>query len=839
MINKQQINSSHLHSFLVLLDGEDDKSIQALIDPADHQNVPRAMKLMVTISRLQLLGTSCIRPIDQPILNALLALDDLLRAFYEPFVIPSLSLGEQLASLAKFAFLAFAHHRLHGTGFMTNQLYADLQGVVKTAFFNVAKQKEVDSSKPFYLYQQGSDRLEQMIGDVRTMSHDQNVDVLQLCERLSDCIDVNHIFARHPDWKGAHRRLSYTGTEGVDHVNTWYFTGNLIVNDVDLDSAWKSGQIEAELALQARYIPFGFNDVLRTHDVDFLRSHGNGKFVGITELEGEDTSIIADVEPVDNDSSEDCPGLELGAEAELVKDELADEDIHLDNLLADEPDESGDFSTSEDIPADWLPVPTKNGDMKLVHKASILACMFKSGATKLSADRLLRVRGYTKDFKREEIVISVGEEMLRVKNMAISVIQTSKKQIVPVMFAVTSLLKAGKLMLSVDVAELRSERASDIQVTGQVLSAACCEFSTEMGKMFGFVWDGGYLQFTSPTRSSQATRQASISAPRPRNGYKDSQVLPFPSHLVYPLNEGLIPVNRLPDGITKQLLEAVNHKNAAFMPMSTFYEHVERFNTLPDSAFEKLKNAGTTPGLPYRNESGIPCIINDATQALTSKQIVTDSGKVECHQCGNLIHLADGRAHVSEHILLKMLGLQELGLREEISNEIVKVCGFCGKLTCGPTSMKPHSRTEVTSLCPRMHSFSLGHASRSSKGHPSTNVPVGCPFCPASPSCPPPVFWKYSMFFHIQQAHSRYWDSEAHQPRNLPPDLLNNLQVTLLEINSIRNLHPRISSACTPLIALPFDPNITGLRRKDPPTADVMVNSCGMSSSRKKPRLSR
>ncbi|KAF9488960.1 hypothetical protein BDN71DRAFT_1512584 [Pleurotus eryngii] len=100
------------------------------------------------------------------IFNVLLMLDDLLRAFHKPFIMPTLSLREQLTSLAKFTFLAFVHHCLHGTGFMTNQLYTDLQSVVKTVFFNVAKQKELDSSKPYYLYQQGLDHQEQMFGDV-------------------------------------------------------------------------------------------------------------------------------------------------------------------------------------------------------------------------------------------------------------------------------------------------------------------------------------------------------------------------------------------------------------------------------------------------------------------------------------------------------------------------------------------------------------------------------------------------------------------------------------------------------------------------------------------------
>ncbi|KAF4590944.1 hypothetical protein EYR40_009541 [Pleurotus pulmonarius] len=62
-----------------------------------------------------------------------------------------------------------------------------------------------------------------------------------------------------------------------------------------------------------------------------------------------------------------------------------------------------------------------------------------------------------------------------------------------------------------------------------------------------------------------------------------------------------------------------------------------------------------------------PFILKDVSKALASKQMMTKSGKVDCYQCGKSINRSDGRAHVGEHVLLKLMGIPEPGLCEEVS----------------------------------------------------------------------------------------------------------------------------------------------------------------------------
>lgn len=224
---------------------------------------------------------------------------------------------------------------------------------------------------------------------------------------------------------------------------------------------------------------------------------------------------------------------------------------------------------------------------------------------------------------------------------------------------------------------------------------------------------------------------------------------------------------------------------------------------------------------------------------------------MDCHQCGKSLNRTDGHAHVSEHILLKLIGLSELGLREEVSHmgasysaslqlaskvgSVLDACGFCGKTTCGTMSMKPHSKTEVVSECPCPHSFVLGRAIQTTGRHPSTNVPVHCPVCPPEH---PTLLWKYSMFLHIKQAHPHLWNNDLNQPKNLPASFLHDLRVTQEEVDYItkaRPLKPNPTPKTMPGVSLPFNPVSRGIKRTAL-MADQITNSAGTSSSKKKPK---
>ncbi|KAJ6616227.1 hypothetical protein B0H10DRAFT_1765396, partial [Mycena sp. CBHHK59/15] len=217
--------------------------VAILVDPADHQNVPRAYKLLRAVISLGAEGIpapSSLSPTERSTHRAFALAGEMWKSFLDSFTVPELSLSQRLESLSKFAHMAFAFYRMHGSSFLSNQLYGDLQALVKSAFFCVARQQELDPDQAFYLYQIGSDRLEELFSEVRTESHDSNCDALQLSERLSTAADTLGIFGEHPEWHQGHVRCSWSGKE-ADHVNPTYFTGNQTVKNVVPAASWHSG----------------------------------------------------------------------------------------------------------------------------------------------------------------------------------------------------------------------------------------------------------------------------------------------------------------------------------------------------------------------------------------------------------------------------------------------------------------------------------------------------------------------------------------------------------------------------------------------------------------------
>jgi hypothetical protein len=60
----------------------------------------------------------------------------------------SLSLSKQITSLSRLAHLLFACYHDQHRWFIPNQLYYDVQLMIKTAVFNVAKQQQLDPEVP-------------------------------------------------------------------------------------------------------------------------------------------------------------------------------------------------------------------------------------------------------------------------------------------------------------------------------------------------------------------------------------------------------------------------------------------------------------------------------------------------------------------------------------------------------------------------------------------------------------------------------------------------------------------------------------------------------------------
>ncbi|KAL1750390.1 hypothetical protein FB107DRAFT_279674 [Schizophyllum commune] len=169
LANEITVNKQLLAVWLPKLTQYDwsDVSIHALLNPKDPQDVPRAVMLLKRVAELRNLDTTSFSPADRVIHQALSLVGEAIHSLIEPFTNPALSLSAQITHIIKAAHLFAALYKRHYTSFMSNQLYGDLQCMLKTAIFNTAKTQELDPALKVFLCLLGDNGVETLFGRVR------------------------------------------------------------------------------------------------------------------------------------------------------------------------------------------------------------------------------------------------------------------------------------------------------------------------------------------------------------------------------------------------------------------------------------------------------------------------------------------------------------------------------------------------------------------------------------------------------------------------------------------------------------------------------------------------
>lgn len=123
--------------------------------------------------------------------------------------------------------------------------------MVKNVMFCLAKQQQLDPTKPFYLFQVGDDPIERLFGKLRMMGgHNSAMNYSQAIDRLGHAADLHAAFLRNPDLDQGERRLNMSRSEGVDHLTMSPCTDNIIASSCHLPTAWRNGCERAKAILK-------------------------------------------------------------------------------------------------------------------------------------------------------------------------------------------------------------------------------------------------------------------------------------------------------------------------------------------------------------------------------------------------------------------------------------------------------------------------------------------------------------------------------------------------------------------------------------------------------------
>ncbi|KAJ7746768.1 hypothetical protein DFH07DRAFT_1038050, partial [Mycena maculata] len=223
-----------------------------LLDPGDKQNVPKAINLVEQLHSLQHLPIPR-NPTDAHNRNIINFYSTSLSHFIFPFIRVDMSLSEQVRSLSTYAHLTAALYIKHGTACLTSPLYADSQAVIKNTIITIARMQLLNPDLHFYIILEGTDHIEVLFCDTRTLDHARNFDIEQLSGKLSLGTLINATFQRNPDLDRGHRRLKLNGALGIDHVNPASWTGDARVGNVKIQQEYDGGRDDANDLLEKHF----------------------------------------------------------------------------------------------------------------------------------------------------------------------------------------------------------------------------------------------------------------------------------------------------------------------------------------------------------------------------------------------------------------------------------------------------------------------------------------------------------------------------------------------------------------------------------------------------------
>ena len=465
-------NRHLLLRFLVKLHGMSEDKAHQLLDPADKQNVPKAVKLLQAICDLRRFPLDNLLPSEEANLRRFHFLGEVISSFLSPFINVTLSLEQQIISLVKYAHLICVCWIRHGSAFMTGALYADTQAIVKNIIFSLAKQQILDATKNFYIILDGTDRLEQVFSDARTQDHSRNFDILQLSQKLATASTINSIFLRNPDLNRGHARLNLAAATGVDHVNPKSCLGNLVSGSINIQALWARAQNEANKILTSYFgdqAAFDFNKTFRDPKttMDLLRPEG--KYVGASTSDSTTEYQDHDINIPHSDTSTSGP---------IPTSTHEDED---DGTTPDMTARAANVNLKDFLPsspgqASQPPPPTlfvDGPDGKQYYKGSVVASYLRGGhRAKKVVERTLRARGVTLESLREArdpniTDILSGDDSIIVGDLAASLARLGQRVCLVVIHIIGFVHKKSRINRV--AMEMLDQRSGDLTVTGEIL----------------------------------------------------------------------------------------------------------------------------------------------------------------------------------------------------------------------------------------------------------------------------------------------------------------------------------------------------------------------------------
>ncbi|KAJ7936419.1 hypothetical protein B0H13DRAFT_1589586, partial [Mycena leptocephala] len=728
LVNGVVINKSLIAGWLERLTGHDwsDESIHALLNPKDPQDVPRAIKLLCLVAELRMaVDSSDFTPAERKTHRALSLLGEIFDALLEPFINPKLSLSEQLIHLVKFAHLICAMFVKHETAFLSNQLYGDLQCMVKNAIFKIAHSKVLNPHLKVFLCLLGDDVLETLFGRSRMIGgHSPNMAIDEFRQRVGSALRLDEIFRKYPWPERRARRLGMGRSRDVDHLTPEAWEGELTAGSCDIDACYETGVARAVAILRSHGCDIDFDALFAPEDRDLMRPKG-GKYPGVSK-EVDRSMVNSDSSPAEVEADTSAP-----SEVE----EILNFDAKV-ALAAEKAARDAEQAAHPEPHSIWIEL---DGDeRKKAHKKS---------------DRLLRIRYFSIggdhwDRAAAKFHANINDEhLLKLHGLFATLVSFDTSKVALAVLQCT-LIKTSNTGPSnyLDAAPIAEIALPDTryEITGLILSLV--PFTNSPGTL-SWAWTTDFVEF----ESAKAKRTSSEDAAARMH------------HLSIPVNgRFVIPLSSadLQQVSVEEILQ-MSVTNSTEPAENTWVFSTAQMDQMCSKLLERAKDEEIRLKIPVygpvrKGRYPYQAVIsnggnetNHISYCLPSIQAPSPKdSRRKCRVCSKNIAAPDRQDHMGKHIILSMYGIQEENVSLPVASNYP--CGFCGdSMTNGTCTIGIRSGNKATSTCSEAYKFAIKSASNSSGAHPCTNVPIRCILCQE-------VHWKYNMEQHLRDRHPEW-----------------------------------------------------------------------------------
>ncbi|THV04636.1 hypothetical protein K435DRAFT_648963 [Dendrothele bispora CBS 962.96] len=378
---------------------------------------------------------------------------------------------------------------------MSNQLYGDLQCMIKNAYFTVAKAKLLSPEYKMFICLLGDDVLEALFGRARMIGgHCPNCTIGELGRRFGSVLNCASILHRHPEWERKPDRLKMFRSQDFDHLRPRNWKGDVRVGPINLQACWDSGIINATDAVKKHGLSMeqSFKERFTQVGSDLMRPSG-GKYIAISK------EIDSSMENLSSNS--------MTADDDLVEIIAKGDSQAFENLLEFDAHKILEEEGKKLLPR--LP-PLQRSiflevDGKIHPKVSAIRIAFDNSgdiSSGSSHDRRLRImqglRTYSTGHSNNALSrrdVANSSQIFQLGDLFATFI-TSEQNLLLVVVQSTSLKHSGSKTTyhnSVALDELCLD-SSKYEVTGQVLSLL--PFA-DSANQIRWAWNGSYAAFTT------------------------------------------------------------------------------------------------------------------------------------------------------------------------------------------------------------------------------------------------------------------------------------------------------------------------------------------------------